>query len=61
MGKVTSLDIPGQHQLKIAKSTLRMSDVGARIMGGMSKEDARKFLREKTGWSDKKIADFENK
>lgn len=60
MGKVTSTDVVGQHQLKIAKSTLRMSDVGARIMGGMTKEEARKFLRDK-GWSDKKIADFENK
>ncbi len=33
-----------KHQKRIAKSTLKMSDVGARIMGGMSKEEARQVL-----------------
>lgn len=32
---------PFGHQLKIAKQTLRMSDAGARIMGGMTKDEAR--------------------
>ena len=52
------LSIPDQHQLKIAKSTLRMSDAGAWIMGGMSKDEARAFLRH-MGWSDARIAALE--
>ena len=56
----TKLSVPEQHQFKIAKSTLKMSDVGAMIMGGMSKDEARRFLREKAGWSDEKLALFEN-
>jgi len=36
--------IPERHQIKIAKDTLRMSDAGAMIMGGMTKEKARKIL-----------------
>ena len=39
------LSVPEQHQLKIAQSTLKMSDVGAKIMGGMTKDEARKFLK----------------
>jgi len=43
--------IQGQDDLtqikKIAKATLKMSDAGARIMGGMTKEEAREFLGEK--------------
>jgi len=38
------LSVPEQHQLKIAKRTLEMSDVGAMIMGGMTKQDARDIL-----------------
>jgi len=53
------LTVPEQHQFKIAKSTLRLSDAGARIMGGMSKDEARKFLRDKCKWSDTRIANFE--
>jgi hypothetical protein len=41
----TILTIPEQHQLRIAKQTLRMSDAGARIMGGMSKAEARAIIR----------------
>lgn len=37
--------VPEQHQRKIAAQTLRMSDVFARIMGGMTKEEARRVLR----------------
>jgi hypothetical protein len=37
--------VPEQHQIKIAKQTLKMSDVGAQIMGGMTKEEAREVLR----------------
>lgn len=37
------------HQLKIARATLMMSDVGALIMGGMTKDEARKIIRKLTG------------
>jgi len=47
-----------KHQFKIAKDTLKMSDAGARIMGGMTKEQARVFLRSK-GWTVREILTFE--
>lgn len=34
-----------KHQVKIAKSTLKMNDVGVMIMGGMTKAEAREILR----------------
>lgn len=34
-----------KHQLKIARATLKMSDQGAFIMGGMTKDEARAFLK----------------
>ena len=52
------LNVPARHQLEIARKTLLMSDVGVSIMGGMTKEEARAFLRS-IGWSDKRIADWE--
>ena len=58
MRRVKELGVPEQHQLKIAKSTLKMSDVGAFIMGGMTKDEARAFLR-KIGYSDKAITKLE--
>ena len=44
-----NLTVPEQHQLKIAKDTLKMSDVGARIMGGPTKEQAREIIKKLTG------------
>ena len=38
------LTVPEKHQLKIARSTLKMSDIGARIMGGMTKTEAKKVI-----------------
>lgn len=38
-----------KHQLKIASSTLKMSDAGASIMGGMSKRDAAKLIAKHKG------------
>ena len=43
------LSVPEQHQLNIARKTLKMSDVGARIMGGMTKEQARDVIKRLTG------------
>ena len=44
-----NLTVPERHQLKIARATLKMSDVGARIMGGMSKAEAREIIFRFTG------------
>jgi len=42
MAKKRALTVFEKHQLKIARQTLKMSDQMARIMGGMSKEEAKK-------------------
>lgn len=47
------------HQTVIAKKTLRYSDAGAHIMGGMSKDEARKHLK-KMGWTEKQIHNHEH-
>ena len=39
------MDAAERLQAKIALATLRMSDFGARVMGGMTKEEALSFLR----------------
>jgi len=44
--------------MNIAKKTLQLSDAGARILGGMSKEEAREVLR-KAGWSERRIENAE--
>lgn len=53
-----ALSVPEKHQLAIAKKTLRYSDAGAKIMGGMTKDEAREFLRS-IGWSKDKIRKWE--
>jgi len=53
-----SKDVPTQHQISIAKKTLKMNDVGANIMGGMSKSEARACLK-KNGYSDEQIKKLE--
>ncbi len=52
-------DVGDDHQLRIAKQTLKMSDSGAKIMGGMTKDEARTFLKSR-GYSPQKIANLEN-
>lgn len=49
MSNKRTLSVPEQHQLKIARATLKLSDVGARIMGGMTKEEARAVILQLTG------------
>jgi hypothetical protein len=39
------LSTPERHQLKIARDTLKMTDVGVKIMGGMTKEEAKEIIR----------------
>jgi len=43
------LSVPEQHQLKIARKTLTYSDAGAKIMGGMTKAEARRVIEKLTG------------
>ncbi len=38
------MDVFRREQLKIARATLRMSDTGALVMGGMTKAEARTLL-----------------
>lgn len=44
-----NLTVPERHQLNIARKTLRMSDAGAMIMGGMTKDEARAIIKRLTG------------
>lgn len=44
-----NLTVPERHQLNIARKTLKMSDVGAEIMGGMTKEEATLVIKRLTG------------
>ena len=55
----TELSVFDKHQFKIAKDTLRMSDAGAFVMGGMTKPEAREFLAG-MGWTKERIAAFES-
>ena len=55
----TNLNLFDCHQKKIAIQTLKMSDVGAMIMGGMSKEEARNVLK-RIGYSDSQISKIED-
>jgi hypothetical protein len=54
------MTVPQKHQFKIAKQTLRYSDVGALIMGGMTKDEAREFLVRIAGWTYQRVTTFEN-
>ena len=49
MGRQNSFEaVARAHQVKIARRTLRCSDIGALILGGMTKEEAREVLRRAT-------------
>ena len=48
---VTAEDVFKKHQRRIALDTLKLSDIGARLMGGMDKPEAINFLRS-IGYSD---------
>lgn len=49
------MDVFTKHQVAIAKRTLRLSDMGAAVMGGMTKEQARRVLLDKAEWSQGRI------
>lgn len=46
---MNKLTVPQKHQLKIARQTLKLSDAGALIMGGPTKEEARRIIKTLTG------------
>jgi len=43
------LSVPEQHQLAIARKTLKLSDMGAQVLGGMTINEARQCIKELTG------------
>lgn len=50
------MNIVRKHQLKIARKTIRMTDSAVKILGGMTKEEARQIInREKVVRQGKKI------
>jgi hypothetical protein len=46
---VERLSVPDRHRLRIARDTLKMNDVMARVLGGMTKDEARQVIKELTG------------
>ena len=54
-GRTINDDVAANHQKKIALKTLKLSKIGAKLLGGMDHKEAVKFLRS-IGYSDKKIA-----
>ncbi|GAG49386.1 unnamed protein product [marine sediment metagenome] len=44
-----TLSVPERHQLRIARDTLKMNDVGVKVIGGPSKQEAREIIRKLTG------------
>lgn len=53
-------DVARSHQRRIALRTLKMSGLGAELMGGMNMKQAIAFLR-KDGMADRQIADIMRK
>ena len=47
--KKRELNVFEKHQLSIAKRTLQLNDVGALILGGMTKQEAREIIYKLTG------------
>jgi len=54
-----TLSVFDKHQKAVALKTLKYSDAGALIMGGMTKSEARTFLL-KIGYSQARIDRVEN-
>lgn len=53
------MDTFKKHQIAIAKKTLKLSDTGAFVLGGMTKQEARDVLKRTSKWTEKKIESFE--
>ena len=46
MGHSNVQDVCRRHQIAIVKSTMKMSDSMVRVLGGMSKAEAKEILKE---------------
>ena len=46
---VKKLNVFDTHRLAIAKRTLQMTDIAVYVLGGMTKQEAVKVIRELTG------------
>lgn len=55
-----NMDMATWHMIQVAKSTLKKNDVFLSMLGGPTKADARQTLKEKAGWSDTKIRQWED-
>ena len=53
-----SLSVPEQHQKSVALKTLKMPDAMVGVMGGMDKDEARKFLKS-IGYTDAQVRKLE--
>lgn len=49
LGGNFTLSVPERHQLRIARDTLKMSEVGALILGGPNHAEAREIITRFTG------------
>jgi len=52
------LSVFDKHRKAIAIKTLKMNDAGAMVMGGMSKSEAREFLKS-LGYTEERIKNLE--
>lgn len=43
------MNVFDKHQLRIARQTLKYTDEGAKVMGGMTKDEARAIILKLTG------------
>ena len=48
MSRLNKPSVPEEHRLRVAQETLEMPDALARVMGGPSKEEARRIIRDLT-------------
>lgn len=49
LDEARQLTVPEKHQLKVAYQTLKYNDAMAKVMGGMSKDEARAIIKKLTG------------
>ena len=54
--ELSELSVPETHQLNIARKTVKMNPVMAKVMGGMSIEQAHEFLSKHGTAAEKKAA-----
>jgi hypothetical protein len=53
------MDAFDHHRKRIALQTLRLSDTGADLLGGMTKAEAHAFLKERCGYTEERLQRLE--